>query len=159
LSSSPEKVYDPVTKTTKHTSEQNRLLSALEAFYCCVVLLGGGDNNMNKQELGLDPYFPPKPQTPEEIATAAAKKVQRAAQKVQGKNSMQTLELSGKYMGYRQQQTQKYAEQRRVQVQLEQEARYKEQLLHLERRPERQLWSALRAAPAAAAAAAAPDAK
>jgi hypothetical protein len=42
-------------------------------------------------------------------------------------------------MEFRQQQDQKYAVQRRVQEQLKQEALYKEQLLYLERRPERQL--------------------
>ena len=77
LSSSPEPVYDPVTKTTKHTSEQNRLLSALEAFYYCIVLLGGDANFMNKQAVGLSPPYPRMPQTPEEKAAVAARKVQR----------------------------------------------------------------------------------
>jgi hypothetical protein len=42
-------------------------------------------------------------------------------------------------MEFNQQQAQKNAVQRRAQEQLKQEALYKEQLLYLERRPERQL--------------------
>jgi hypothetical protein len=53
LSSSPEKVKDLVTGTTRRTPKQNRLLSALEAFYYCIVLLGGDVNSMNKQAVGL----------------------------------------------------------------------------------------------------------
>jgi hypothetical protein len=54
----------------------------LEAFYYCVVLLGGGDNNMNKQALGLSPPYPwLQTLTPEEKAAAAAKKVQRAVKR------------------------------------------------------------------------------
>jgi hypothetical protein len=71
-------VKDPATEITGHTTEQNRLLSALEApFYYCVVLLGGGDNNMNKQALGLSPPFTPKPQTQAQMNAVAERKVQR----------------------------------------------------------------------------------
>jgi hypothetical protein len=81
LSSLPEPVKDPATETTGHNTAQNRLLSALEAFYYCIVLLGGGANFMNKQAVGLDPPYPWKPQTPEEKTAVAARKVQRAVKK------------------------------------------------------------------------------
>jgi hypothetical protein len=81
LSSFPEPVKDPATGVTKHTTEQDRLLGALEAFYCCVVLLGGGDNNMNKQVLGLSPPFPPKPQTQAQMNAVAERKVQGVVKK------------------------------------------------------------------------------
>jgi hypothetical protein len=80
LSSSPEKVDGP-NGGKRQTPEQNRLLSALEAFYYCIVLLGGDVNSMNKQAVGLGPPFIPRPQTQAEKAAVAARKVQRVVKK------------------------------------------------------------------------------
>jgi hypothetical protein len=74
-------VKDEATEITKHTTAQNRLLSALEAFYYCIVLLGGDVNSMNKQAVGLGPPFVPRPQTQAEKAAVAARKVQRVVKK------------------------------------------------------------------------------
>jgi hypothetical protein len=84
VSSLPEPVKDPVDGGKRHTPEQNRLLSALEAFYYCIVLLGGDVNLMNKQSVGLSPPFRyGRPQTPAEKAAVAARKVQRVVKKRQ----------------------------------------------------------------------------
>jgi hypothetical protein len=80
LSSSPEKEDGP-NGGKRHTPEQNRLLSALEAFYYCIVLLGGDANFMNKQAVGLSPPFHVRLQTPVEKAAVAARKVQRVVTK------------------------------------------------------------------------------
>jgi hypothetical protein len=53
----------------------------LEAFYYCIVLLGGDANFMNKQAVGLSPPFHVRLQTPVEKAAVAARKVQRVVKK------------------------------------------------------------------------------
>jgi hypothetical protein len=81
LSSFPEPVKDLVTSTTRHTPKQNRLMSALEAFYYCMVFLGGDVNFMNKQAVGLSPPYAVRPQSQAEKDALAARKAQRVVKR------------------------------------------------------------------------------
>ena len=132
-------------------STQHRVLTGNEALYFGVTSRGGNARDddgelANRQEVGLappyiyglaPPFGSPSLLAPKRHRVLPSEAAEQQRKRVKKCNA--TRELSGKFMEFRQQQDQKYAVQRRVQEQLKQEALYKEQLLYLERRPERQL--------------------